>query len=67
LKGGEVLEEVAALRRGDAKILEAGLDNHAGAGDLVPLDAYAEPWIVRAPPADRRSAGKDDSPHSRLR
>src|SRR5580765_2972201 len=38
LEGGEVLEEMTALRRGDPEIVEAGFDDGAGAGDFVPLD-----------------------------
>ena len=49
LKCGKVLEEVAALRRGDAKIAEAGLDDHARTGNLVPRDWNAEPRFVRSP------------------
>ena len=49
LKGREVLEEVAALRRCDTEVAEAGFDNYAGGGDFVPLDRNAEPGIVRSP------------------
>src|ERR1019366_1932632 len=34
LKGSEILEEMAALRWGDAEIAESGLNNHARAGDF---------------------------------
>ncbi len=52
LEGGQVLEEVAALGRGDAEVVEAGFDDGAGAGDFVPLDGDAEPGIVGSPAAD---------------
>src|SRR5215471_18416418 len=40
---------MTALRRGDAKIAEPGLDNHAGPRNLVPLDWNTQPGIVRSP------------------
>src|SRR5260221_12340544 len=40
---------MAALRWGDAKIAEPGLNNHARAGDFIPLDRNAEPGFVRSP------------------
>src|SRR5579862_306150 len=52
LKGGEVLEEVRALRRSDAEVAESGFDDGTGAGDFVPFDGNAEPGLVRSPAAD---------------
>ena len=36
-EGGEVLEEVGALRRIDMVVLQSQLDNHTGSGDMRPL------------------------------
>ena len=52
LERGQVLEEVRALRRRHAEVLEAALDDRPRAGDLVPGDRHAEPRIGRAPAAD---------------
>jgi len=49
LKSGEVLEEMAALRRCNAKISETRFDNDARAGNFVPLYGNAEPGIIRSP------------------
>jgi len=49
LECSEVLEEVAALRGRNAKIAEAGFNDHAGSGDLVPFDRDAEPGFGRSP------------------
>ena len=46
LKRGQILEEMAALRRGDAKIAEPRFNDHTRAGDFVPLDRNTEPRIV---------------------
>jgi hypothetical protein len=51
LKRSEILKEMAALRRRHAKIAEARFDDHARAGDFVPLHRNAEPGFIRAPPA----------------
>ncbi len=40
---------MAALRWGDTKVAEAGLNNHARAGDFVPFDRNAEPGFGRSP------------------
>src|SRR5205807_7206446 len=48
-KGSEILEEMAALRWGDAKIVESRLNNHARAGDFIPFDRNAQPGLVRSP------------------
>src|SRR6266705_1313615 len=45
LERGQVLEEMAALRGRDPEILEAGLDDDAGPGDLIPGHRDAEPGI----------------------
>src|SRR5208337_1155211 len=37
LEGGQILEEMAALRGSDSKVAESGFDDYAGAADLVPL------------------------------
>src|SRR5262249_56838028 len=52
LERGEVLEEVAALRRGHAEVAKPGLHDRARAGDLLPGDGNPEPRIVRAPASD---------------
>src|SRR5271165_1595368 len=52
LKCSEILEKMAALRRGDAKITEAGFDDHTRAGNFIPLDRNTKPRIVRSPAAD---------------
>src|SRR5579859_769618 len=49
LERSEVLEEVAALRGGHAKVAEAGFHDGARSGNFVPLDRYAQPGIVRSP------------------
>ena len=49
LKGGQILEEMAALRWGDSKIAESGFDNHAGAGDFIPFDRNTQPGFSRSP------------------
>ena len=51
LKRGEVLKEVAALRRSHAEIAEACLHDGARSGNFVPFDGDAEPGIVRSPAA----------------
>src|SRR5438445_5596987 len=50
--GGEVLEEMAALRRRDAEIGEPGLDDRARARNLIPSHRNAEQRVGRSPPAD---------------
>src|SRR5579863_10619213 len=52
LKCGQVLKEMAALRRGHAKIAESGFHDHASSGDFVPFHGNAEPGIVRPPAPD---------------
>ncbi len=52
LKCGEVLEEVAALRRSHAEIAKPRFDDDARARDLVPRHRNAEPRIGRSPAAD---------------
>jgi len=42
---------MSALRRPHAKVAEARLNDHARAGDFVPLDWNAEPRFMRAPAA----------------
>ena len=51
LEGGQILEEMAALRGSDAEIAESGFDDHARAGDFVPLDRNAQPGFGRSPAA----------------
>jgi hypothetical protein len=51
LECGEVLKQMSALRRPHAKVAEARLNDHARAGDFVPLDGNAEPRFMRAPAA----------------
>ena len=51
LKGSEILEEMAALRWGDAKIAESGLNNRPRAGDFIPFYGDAEPGFGRSPAA----------------
>jgi len=48
-KGSEILEEMAALRWGNAKIVESRFNNHARAGDFIPFDRNAQPGFVRSP------------------
>ena len=52
LEGGEVLEEVAALRWSYAEIAEACFNDRACTGDLIPLNGNAEPWVIRSPAAN---------------
>src|ERR1035441_5179662 len=40
---------MAALRRGNAKIAESRLHNHARAGDFIPFDRNAQPGFSRSP------------------
>src|ERR1035437_7937440 len=51
LKGGEVLEEMTALRRNHAQVAESRLDNHPCSGDLVPGHRNSEPGVRRSPAA----------------
>ena len=46
LKGSKVLEEMAALGRGYAKIAEAGFHDDTRPGNFVPLDWNAQPRII---------------------
>ena len=50
-KGGEVLEEMGALRGVDMIVLQTGLDDDAGSGDMRPLDGNAQPVVAGAPAA----------------
>src|SRR5208282_940163 len=52
LEGGQVLEEMAALRGSHPEIAEPGLDDHTRAGDFVPFHRNAEPRFGRSPAAD---------------
>src|SRR5208337_657665 len=49
LEGSKVLEEVAALRGGYAKVAESRLHDHTSSRNLVPFDRDSEPGIVRSP------------------
>ena len=49
LKCGQVLEEMAALRRGHAKIAKSSLDNRPRSRDFVPFHRNSQPGIVRSP------------------
>src|SRR5579885_287842 len=51
LKRGEVLEEMAALGRGNPVIKEPGFNDDPRAGNLVPLNRDSEPGIFRSPSA----------------
>ena len=48
---GEVLEEVGALRGVYVVVLQTGLDDDAGGGDVGPLDGDAQPVVAGAPAA----------------
>ena len=48
----DVVEKMGALRWIDFHVFESGLDDHFGAGDLIPSHRYSQPRIQRAPPAD---------------
>src|SRR5215467_6314576 len=52
LEGGQILEEVAALRGSQSKVSEARLHNRSRAGDLIPRHLDAEPRIVGTPAAN---------------
>src|SRR5919106_4457191 len=52
VEGGQVLEEMAALRGHDFEVAQAGLDDHFRARHLIPCDRDAEPGIARAPASD---------------
>src|SRR3989304_1427137 len=57
----QVLEEVRSLRGAHVEVAKAGLDDHPGAGDLIPGDGDAEEWLARAP-----AAGADEDITSAL-
>jgi len=52
LEGGQVLEEMAALRGSHSEVAETGFDYYAGAADLVPLYWNTQPGFSRSPASD---------------
>ena len=51
VQGGEVLEEVGALRGRDPEVLESRFHNDPGPGDIGPAHGNAQPGMCGAPPA----------------
>ena len=47
-KGGEVLEEMGALRGVDMIVLQASLNDDTGSRDVGPLDGDAQPIVAGA-------------------
>ena len=62
LEAGQVLEEMGALAGRDLEVVQIGLDDDPGAGDLVPAHGDAQPAVATSPSARARAAGRAGPP-----